>query len=193
MVEAYQRRSALAHFGLTAPRQPEGGWPASGITLGESAHRAIINIRGDAGDGAFIAAVKNATGVDLPVAANTVAQRRRCPRPVARPHRMVGGRHRRPPRRELVAGLRQAFTGQHTAVIDVSESRTVITIIGPGRARRAGARFQPRSPPARLRPRPMRADRPHQPTCCLHQTDNAPAYEIYVLKSFSDYLGAGSG
>jgi hypothetical protein len=64
MVEAYQRRSALAHFGLTALASQGGDGAAGitppGITLGESAHRAIINIRGDARDGAFTAAVKSA-------------------------------------------------------------------------------------------------------------------------------------
>ena len=71
MVEAYQRRSALAHFGLNALASQKAD--GAGVTLGESAHRAIINIRGDAKDGAFTAAVKSATGCDLPLAANTVA------------------------------------------------------------------------------------------------------------------------
>src|SRR5690349_11034989 len=71
MVEAYQRRSALSHFGLKAlASQPSDD--KAGIVLREIAHRAIINFRGNAGDPAFTAAVKSATGVDLPVKANTV-------------------------------------------------------------------------------------------------------------------------
>ena len=47
MVEAYQRRSALAHFGLNA-LATQGSDGKAGITVGEIAHRAIINIRGNA-------------------------------------------------------------------------------------------------------------------------------------------------
>src|SRR5215831_5710066 len=72
MVEVYQRRSALAHFGLNA-LAAKGDAPKAGITLGEAAHRAIINIRGDASSSAFSAAVKTATGADLPAEANTVS------------------------------------------------------------------------------------------------------------------------
>src|SRR5260221_275859 len=71
MVESYQRRSALSHFGLAA-RASQGGHATAGVILGESAHRTIVNIRGNSSDPAFVAAVKSATGVDLPVKANTV-------------------------------------------------------------------------------------------------------------------------
>src|ERR1700744_4466641 len=70
MVESYQRRSALSHFGLAA-RASQGGHATAGVILGESAHRTIINIRGDSNDPAFVNAVKTITGVDLPVKANT--------------------------------------------------------------------------------------------------------------------------
>ena len=58
MVEAYQRRSALAHFGLSA-LATQNADATTGIVVGEIAHRAIINIRGDAADPAFVAAVRS--------------------------------------------------------------------------------------------------------------------------------------
>ena len=128
MVETYQRRSALAHFSLNAlANQSNAG---GGITLGESAHRAIINIRGDANDGAFTSAVKNATGCDLPLIANTVATAGDVRILWLGPNEwwVVGTDARRA---SLIDGLRRAFEGQHTNVTDVSESRTVITMTGP--------------------------------------------------------------
>ena len=185
MVEAYQRRSALAHFGLTAlANQKIDG---AGITLGESAHRAIINIRGDAGDGAFTSAVKNATGVDLPIAANTVATAGDVRILWLGPNEwwVVATDARRA---DLIDGLRQAFEGQHTNVTDVSESRTVITMTGPASrevlARGISLDLHPRA----FGPGQCAQTSLSRTNVLLHQLDNAPSYEIYVLKSFSDYL-----
>jgi sarcosine oxidase subunit gamma len=185
MVEAYQRRSALAHFGLNALATQKSG--AAGITLGESAHRAIINIRGDAQDGAFTAAVKNATGCDLPAAANTVASAGDVRILWLGPNEwwVVGTDARRA---GLIDGLRQAFAGQHTNVTDVSESRTVITLSGPAArdvlARGISNDLHPRvfGPGQCLQTSLSRTN------VLLHQVGDEPAYEIYVLKSFADYL-----
>jgi sarcosine oxidase subunit gamma len=190
MVEAYQRRSALAHFGLAAlasQKSGAAGITPPGITLGESAHRAIINIRGDAQDGAFTAAVKNATGCELPVAANTVASAGDVRILWLGPNEwwVVGTDARR---QGLIDGLRQAFAGQHTNVTDVSESRTVITLSGPAArdvlARGISNDLHPRvfGPGQCLQTSLSRTN------VLLHQTDDAPSYEIYVLKSFADYL-----
>jgi sarcosine oxidase subunit gamma len=185
MVEAYQRRSALAHFGLSALASRKGD--GAGITLGESAHRAIINIRGDSRDGAFTTAVRNATGCDLPPAANTVSMAGDVRILWLGPDEwwVVGTDARR---QALIDGLRQAFAGQHTNVTDVSESRTVITMSGPA-ARDVLARGMSND----LHPRVFGPGQCLQSSLSrtnvlLHQTDNTPTYEIYVLKSFADYL-----
>jgi sarcosine oxidase subunit gamma len=185
MVEAYQRRSALAHFGLNAlANQKSDG---TGIVLGENAHRAIINIRGDAADGAFTSAVRNATGVDLPLAANTVAAAGDVRILWLGPNEwwVVGTDARR---QGLIDGLRQAFVGQHTNVTDVSESRTVITLSGPAArdvlARGLSNDLHPRA----FGPGQCLQTSLSRTNVLLHQTDNTPSYEIYVLKSFADYL-----
>ncbi len=186
MVEAYQRRSALAHFGLAA-RAAQANPAAAGVILGESAHRTIINIRGNAGDPAFAASVRAASGVALPTQANTVTVGGDLKILWLGPDEwwVVGPEGRSV---DLLAGLRQAFQGQHTAVTDVSESRTVITLTGP-KARDLLARGVSLD----LHPRVFAAGHCAQTSLSkanvlLHQTDDRPSYDIYVLKSFADYL-----
>ena len=185
MVEAYQRRSALAHFGLNA--RASQNKPDAGITVGEIAHRAIINIRGNAGDLVFSAAVKVATGADLPAAANTVSAADDLRLLWLGPNEwwVVAPDAKRT---ELIERLRQAFAGQHTAVIDVSESRTVITISGPAArdvlARGISLDLHPRA----FGPGQCAQTGMSKANIVLHQIDNQPSYEIYILKSFSDYL-----
>lgn len=186
MVESYQRRSALSHFGLAA-RASQGGHATAGVILGESAYRTIINIRGNSSDPAFLAAVKTATSVDLPVKANTVSTYGSTSILWLGPNEwwVVTAPDRSD---ELVPTLRQAFEGQHTAVIDVSESRTVITISGP-KARAMLARgisldLHPRV----FAPGQCAQTGMAKANVLLHQVDDKPSYDIYVLKSFSDYL-----
>ena len=187
MVEAYQRRSALAHFSLNALANQKTDGGSAGIVLGESAHRAIINIRGDANDGPFGSAVRSATGVDLPLAANTVTAAGDVRILWLGPNEwwVVGTDVRRA---GLIDGLRQAFAGQHTNVTDVSESRTVITMSGPASrdvlARGISNDLHQRA----FGPGQCAQTSLSRTNVLLHQIDNTPSYDIYVLKSFSDYL-----
>jgi sarcosine oxidase subunit gamma len=185
MADAYTRRSALQHFGLTAAAAKSDVTGAD-LLIGESAHRTIVNIRGDGGE-AFKAAVRSVTGADLPVTPNTTTQ--------AGDFRILwlgpsewwivtaGGREEK-----LVADLRQAFAGQHAAVVDVSESRTVIAISGPGArdvlARGCSLDLHPRV----FGPGQCAQTGLAKANVLLDQTDGTPSYDIYVLKSFSDYL-----
>ena len=72
MAEAYNRRSALQHFGLKAAVTRNAA--DARVFVGEAAHRAIVNVRGNAKDPAFVQAVKAVTGADLPVKANTTSE-----------------------------------------------------------------------------------------------------------------------
>ena len=49
MAESYTRRSPLQHFGLTAAAAKSNAAGAE-VLIGDSAHRAIVNIRGDGGE-----------------------------------------------------------------------------------------------------------------------------------------------
>lgn len=186
MVETYHRRSALAHLGLVG-RAAAGDTGGAGVIMSEISHRAIVNIRGNAGDAAFIAAVKSATGVDLPTKANTVAGNG------ARQILWLGPNEwwvtaRDGEAASLVDALRAAFTGQHAVACDVSESRAIITLKGP-RAREVLMRGVSLD----LHPKvfgPGQCAQTGLSRCnvLLHLLDESPRFEIYVLKSFSDYL-----
>ena len=186
MVETYQRRSALAHLGLVA-RAASSKRVGVGIVLSEVPHRALVNIRGTASDPAFAAAVQNATGVALPNSANTVST--------------AGGRQilwlgpnewwATGPDGEadaLVEALRAAFVGQHATACDVSESRAIIALKGP-KAREVLMRGVSLD----LHPREFRVGQCAQTgvsraNALIHLVDDTPTFELYVLKSFSDYL-----
>jgi sarcosine oxidase, subunit gamma len=185
MVETYQRRSALAHFGLNALASQSK--TEAGITIGEIAHRAIINIRGDAGDLVFRGAVKGATDLELPFSANTVSLGNDLRILWLGPNEwwIVASDAARA---ELIERLQQSFAGQHATVTDVSESRTVITIAGPAArdvlARGISLDLHPRA----FGPGQCAQTGMSKANIVLHQLDNQPSYEIYILKSFADYL-----
>ena len=93
----------------------------------------------------------------------------------------------------LLRSLGNALAGIHAAVTDVTDTRTVTRVSGPG-AREVLATGCTLD----LHPRVFAAGHVAQSTLAkaeviLHQTaaDDAadgPAYEIYVLRSFADYL-----
>jgi len=185
MVETYQRRSALAHLGLVG-RAATSSKLGAGVTMSEIAHRAIVNIRGTASDPAFASAVQTATGVALPPSANTVSA--------------AGGRQIvwLGPNEWWVTGmdgeadflvetLRENFIGQHAIACDVSESRAILALKGP-KAREVLMRGVSLD----LHPRAFHVGQCAQTglsraNVLLHRTDDT-TFEIYVLKSFSDYL-----
>jgi len=101
------------------------------IHMWEMPQRGMIDLRGDAGNETFRAGVKQVTGVDLPLTPRTSAAWGEikilwlsidqwliiCPR---------GRLH------EMVDELEAALKGQHFAVTDVSDMRTVIRLEGDG-------------------------------------------------------------
>jgi sarcosine oxidase, subunit gamma len=101
------------------------------LRIWEMPPRAMIDLRGEAGNEAFRAAVKQATGVDLPLTPRTSTAWGEikilwlsidqwliiCPR-----GRLV----------ELIDGLETALKGQHIAITDVSDMRAVIRLEGEG-------------------------------------------------------------
>ena len=90
--------------------------------------------------------------------------------------------------KDLAAALRQVLTGQHAAVVDLSEARTVITVTGT----RAREMLQ-KGTPLDLHPRAFEAGHCAQTglsraNIILHQIDASPRYDVYVQNSFADYL-----
>lgn len=185
MAEAYNRRSALQHFGLKAAVSRNSA--EARVIVGEAAHRAIVNVRGKATDPAFTQAVKAVTGADLPVKPNTTTDagsfRLLWLGPTEFWVTALAGAEEK-----LVADLRQALTGQHAAVIDVTESRAVITLSGPDArevlARGCSLDLHPRV----FGPGQCAQTGLAKANVLIDQRDAAPSFDIYVLKSFSDYL-----
>jgi sarcosine oxidase subunit gamma len=186
MAEAYNRRSALQHFGLTAAAA-HSNQATAGVVIGESPHRAIVNVRGEGTDPAFVAAMRSVTGADLPVKPNTTALSGTCRILWLGPREWwivtSGGGEEK-----LVTDLRQAFSGLHAAVTDVSESRTVITLSGP-----QAHDVLARGCSLDLHPRVFGAGQCAQTglakaNVLICQIESTPMFEIFVLKSFADYV-----
>jgi sarcosine oxidase, subunit gamma len=184
MAEPYLRQSPLAHLqlfaaGAAAPEE-------SGVTMRERAYRTMVTLRGDADDEAFRSAVTGATAVALPREPTTAA--------------VSGSRSIlwmgpdewlvvAPPdaRDSLPAALAGALEGQHAAAVEVGESMTVIALSGP-RARDVLAK----GCTIDLHPRVFDPGRVVRTLLAkvgiiLHQTDEAPTFEVYVHRSFADY------
>jgi sarcosine oxidase subunit gamma len=186
MVETYQRRSALAHLGLVA-RAAGSRRSDAGVLMSEIGHRTIVNVRGTASDPAFSSAIQTATGLALPAAANTVTTAGSWHIIWLGPNEWwITGPDGEA--ESLIEALRANFAGQHATACDVSESRAIIRLTGP-RARDVLMRGVTLD----LHPREFRVGRCAQTglsraNALIHLVDDAPTFELYVLKSFSDYL-----
>lgn len=191
MVEAYLRQTPLSHLGLPARAAANVAGSAE-VILGEHSHRCQINLRGNPADPAFTSAVRQATGLGLPTTANTVATAGDLAALWLAPDEwlIVGPADAATAGREaaLAGTLRVALAGQHVAVTDVSEARTIIAVSGP-RARDLLAK----GTSIDLHPREFGPGRCAQTglastNVILRQIDDRPGYEIHVLDSFADYL-----
>lgn len=178
------KRSGLASLGLQARAQEEAG--EAGVAMSEGPARRIVDLRGTADDKAFLAAAKTALGLDLPLEAGGTAGDAAlrvfwlgpdewwilCPEEAEDP----------------APKLAKALAGQHVAITDVGESRTCIRVSGP-KARM----LLEKGCPLDLHARNFGAGRCAgtvlaKAAIVLHQTDDGPTYEVYVLRSFSEYL-----
>ncbi len=195
MVEAYLRQSALAHLGLDGRAQASRG--AAGVALAERPHRGMVNLRLDPSDEIAMNAFAEAFGFALPVQPNTSAGNGEAsalwlgpdewwivtpgPGPEAGP--------------ELADKLRAALADRFAAVTEVGEGRTCIRIAG----RKARALLQ-KGCPLDLHPRAFAAGACAQTllakaTVAIHlvadeSVAEGPAFEVYVLRSFAEYLWA---
>jgi sarcosine oxidase subunit gamma len=197
VTERYLQQSPLAHMGLLARVQDGRG--EAGITLAERRFQGIVDLRGDAGDPAFLGAVESALGFVLPTTACTAAGEGGSGALWIGPNEWwiitpgVGPGEDGPATAER---LRQVLAGQHVAVTDLSDSRTCIRVAGP-RARDLLAKGCPLD----LHPCVF------GPNCCagsllakaavvLHQVGAAagdeaaddPTFDVYVARSFAEYL-----
>ena len=192
MVDAYLRRSPLAHRGLPARALESAvGRSDAGVVLGERPHGCQVNLRGKAADPAFLARVLSAIGLNLPIVANTTTSDGGVTALWLGPDEWLITA--RPGRETEIAGkLQDAVAGLFAAVTDVSEARTVISVTGP-----CARDLLAKATSLDLHPRAFRAGLCAQTgfartNMILLQTldDGAPggpAYEIFIADSFADY------
>lgn len=178
MAERPESRSALAWASPIVERD---------IGLVERPHVAKVDVRGAALDPAFTGAVGSALGTSLPVQPNTVISGAGVRALWLGPDEWLVVSESEPGA-SLMATLRNATEGQHVAVTDVSHGRCVIRLRGP-HARDVlsmGCSLD-------LHPRAFGAGRCAQTLLAkaaviLHQTSDEPDFDIYVARSFADYL-----
>jgi sarcosine oxidase subunit gamma len=187
MAEPYLRQSALAHRGL----QSSAGEVVvtAGVSLSERPFRALISVRGDAGDAAFLSAVRAAAGVELPLTPNTTARGDAVTALWLGPDEWLlsasSGEER-----VLVPALRSSLGERHAAVVDLSESRTVIAVSG-AKVRELLSKGCTLDLHARAFPKGACAQTGLARTgVMIHLVDDTPTFEITILRSFADYLWA---
>ncbi len=186
MAERYQRQTPLAHLELEA--RALVSVEEAGVRMGEAAFRGQIALRGDAASETFVDAVKEIFGVDVPVKPNTASMpgSSRCLLWLGPDEWLAivpdGSEE------ETVAAFRSRMDGEHFAVTDVSGSRTVITLSGEH-----ARDVLMKGTSLDLHPKvfgPGQCAQASMARChmLLHQTSDEPAYDIYVHRSFADYL-----
>jgi len=195
MVDAYRLRSPLAHLALDARARDDVEVSGTGVQLSEVPYQGLINIRGDAADATFMAAVEKAIKLAPPLAANTVAGK------VATRMAWLGPDEwlviTRPNGAErslnaLTSALKSG--GLHAAVTNVSDARTCIQISGPCARDVLQKGCSLDLHPARFGPSQCAQTIVSKVGVVLLQTADSkksgPAYELYALRSFAPYLWA---
>lgn len=169
---------------------PLDGRAGSGVdtaVIVEHPHLGKINLRGDSSDQAFMDAVAEAVGAAPPVEANTVATAGKNtilwlgPDEwlVVTPANKQG---------EAEAALAGALEGQHVSIVDGTDARTTIRLHGSD-----ARNVLMKGCPLDLHPRIFGPGQCAQSILVkadvlIHQLDDTPTYDIFVLCSFSRYL-----
>jgi sarcosine oxidase subunit gamma len=193
MVERYMRQSALAGQGLDGRRATERG--EAGVALDERRFPAIVVLRGKAKDGAFTAAAKKVLGIALPTTANSVERGKDIAVAFMNPEEwwVISDSDALDAEARLAAKLREGLASVRAAVTEIGESRSCILVSGP-RARDLLAK----GCSVDLHPKVFGGVGQSaqtllaKATVFFHQTaegeTEGPSFEIYVTRSFADYL-----
>jgi sarcosine oxidase subunit gamma len=161
--------------------------PESGLFLAELAVPGQINLRGRASDTAFLAAAGSVLEARLPVSPNTVQTGGDLTILWLGPDEWL---IQTPPGREasIIARLREALANIHAAVTDVSGNRARVRLAGPNArdvlAKGCSLDLHPR----RFGPGQCAQTLIVRAGAILHQIDDRPTYDLYVSRSFAEYL-----
>ena len=189
----FLRKSALAQLGLAG--QKPGARGAAGVVMGEHPFRAIVNLRGKPDDAAFMAAAEKALGAALPTTPNTAAAGNDTTIVWLGPEEwwVIFASDEQAAERAMADGLRVSLDGQLFAAVEVGESRTCIRVAGP-RARDLLAKgcSLDLHPSVFGGPGHSAQSLIAKAPAVLHRVaddaDGHAVFEIYVLRSFAEYL-----
>jgi len=165
------------------------------VTLGEVALCDMLNIRGDAADAGFVQAVQQATGLALPLVANTASLGEAGQLLWLGPDEWVlklppsGAHYQHPgPAEAMEATLRSALAGQHVSLVPVGHGFTTLVVRGAGAAdllaRGCPLDFHPRAFAAGAVAQSHVAKAGATIVCLAAGTH----FELTVRRSFADYL-----
>ncbi|NKB57624.1 MAG: hypothetical protein GKS00_14955 [Alphaproteobacteria bacterium] len=188
MAEPGKIRSALAHCAI------DGVVAKSGLdaSISEQAFVGKVVLRGNPSDSEFLATVRGALELDLPLAPNTSSETPPVSALWLGPDEWMlicapGSEA------AVVDSLNAALAEGHSTVVDVSDAYTVLRLSGPASrtilAKGCALDLHPRAFAFGDVARTMIA----KADVILHQTadetdDGGPVFDVYVARSFADYL-----
>lgn len=153
----------------------------------DQADKAIINLRGDAQDAAFVQAVQEALGLPLPVAACSTVATNQIRMVWVGPNDwfVVGAAGQQS---AIEGKLRTALSGQHCAITDVSSGYFLVTLSGV-QVREVLAQACPMDfHPAVFKPGKAVGTNFFKIGIYVWQRDETPRYEMLVRRSFIDHF-----
>ena len=180
----YLRQSSLAALALATKARER---PAeAGVVLRERGHRAQVCLRGKSGSD-FDGKVEEVLGVRPPHEAGTAVGQGSTTLLWLGPDEWLAvfpdGEHE-----DVATALREVLAPLHAAVVDVGHARTVISVAG----RHARSVLQKGCHldlhPSRFHSGSVAQTKFARCHVLLHQTGDAPAYDLYVQRSFARYL-----
>jgi len=188
VAEPYLRLGVLDHRHLDARAANNAG--NAGVILCERRFRAKINLRGKPIK-KFLDAVRKALGVALPKTPNSTVTTKDITALWLGPNEwLLAGR----PGAEggMVEALRQELASQHVAITDVTEGRTIIGLTGSNARDVLMKGCSLDIHPRHFKPGDCAQSALAKALIILHQTSGdsgiEPTYDIYVERSFADYL-----
>lgn len=154
--------------------------------LSEHSFLDLVNLRGDAADAAFVQAVRQATGAQVPARANTVAQGDGCDALWLGPDEWLV-RSKQPQAAQIEKKLAAALAGQYASAVDVGSGYTVLRVQGT-HVREVISRGCPLDlHPKTLAPGQCAQSHYFKASIVLIPVAG-DAFEIVVRRSFADYF-----
>ncbi len=187
MAEALARLGAASRLAPALPELPAHG--AADLLLAELVPPGQVNLRGDPTDGRFARAAGAVLGCVLPTDANTVRSAADVTVLWLGPDEWLvltqpGAEG------QVIRRLREAVSGLHAAVTDVTGNRALLRLSGPGARetlmKGCGLDLHPRA----FRPGQCAQTLLARAGVLIHQRDDRPTYDVMPRRSFAEYVWA---